>query len=96
MSESICEYHPSAGRDEAFVARKMTHKPLMACLRIFRRMDSPPECLIARSNLKACPNGPIEFLVELAMSNIFTRACDVLGRENLLPELCISGWLQHP
>jgi hypothetical protein len=49
------------------------------------------------NNVNACPNGPIiEFLVELAMINIFARACDVLCRENLLPELWISGWLQHP
>jgi hypothetical protein len=49
------------------------------------------------NNVKACPNGHIiEFLVELAMSNIFARACDVLGRKNLLPELWMSGWLQHP
>ncbi len=30
------------------------------------------------------------------MSNIFARACDVVGRENLLLVLWISGRLQHP
>jgi hypothetical protein len=91
MSESICEYLPTTWRNEAFGQENYTEtsdgmpKNFQAHGLTAGMLDHMEH---NHNNVNACPNGPIiEFLVELAMSNIFARACDVLSRENLLLEL---------
>ncbi len=99
MSESICEYLPTAGRHEAF-GQKNDSQTSDGMPKNFQAHGFTAGMLDCKdhnhNNVNACPNGPIiELLVEMAMSNIFARACDVLRRENLLPEPWISAWLKH-